>query len=404
MMCRKVIELAIGVMKFNNHYKWTVTDITDVKVENVMHMLSDEFFKADKIISLRDMISMEDMDLIVSKPSSMAMYQLLDTVVILMNVQAKQFFDLNLKNQALTSLYQAVSIRKVSMHSRFDMFQLVHYSLNFVDILEKNDQQDRAITLLQSVMIICEHLMANMHADMVISYEQVNYFKKNFCFISERWQDAEIEQKTPELEESSSDSKIALHLSFILKTRLTMAYKVVGELLHDRGIYQDAYLAMNYHNVLYVELVGDAPIKDYKRIISRIEAQNSEQNTAETKSATKKSVLNQAKSGQKKASLQAQRESLSEDPFFNKPWKVVKREENPEDGKMLTQFKNEHGWQIILDYARRFEAIILVINVADFVIDGTYWIDLDDVKISYSQTAEVGEMKFLEKNERAVTE
>jgi hypothetical protein len=396
-MCRKLIELCMGVMKLNNHYKWTVTDITDIKIDKLLFVLSDDFFKSDKIISMRDLISLDDLDLIVSRPSSMAMYRLLDVCVLVMNVQAKQFVNLELKNQALTTLYQAVSIRKLSMHSKFDFFQIVHYALNFVDILESSLQKDRAITLLQSIMMVCEHLINNMSLDMVVSYEQVDFFKSHFCFVSDRWQDPDIEDKLPSIDIDSTEAQISSHLSSILKCRLTMAYKIVGEMLHEKGLYQDAYLAMNYHNVLYVELVGDAPIQEYKRLILQIEGKKqldtleSGQNPAGTKEKNK-------------SNPKPKRESLSEDPYFKKPWRMIKSEIDNRDGCLLTHYTNEHGWQVIFDYVRRFEAIILVVNVADFIIDGTYWIDLDDVKIAYSNSAEIGEIKFIENNQKAITE
>jgi len=53
----------------------------------------------------------------------------------------------------------------------------------------------------------------------------------------------------------------------------------------------------------------------------------------------------------------------------------------------------------MIDYIRKYEAVVVAVTVTDYLLDGTYWLDLEDVKEAFTATAPVGEVRFLEENE-----
>ena len=47
---------------------------------------------------------------------------------------------------------------------------------------------------------------------------------------------------------------------------------------------------------------------------------------------------------------------------------------------------------------RSLEAVIVVVDVSDFELNGTFWIDLEELKIAYIKTADAGVVRFIEEN------
>ena len=398
--CRKIAELAVSIMQLNNRHKWTLTEVTEKIVDDILGILSDDYFQSAKVISIADFIDIEDIGRIVFKPAGMAVYQLVALIPLVLNVQALQLYSLGLKNQAMTTLFQAATVKKTCMHSHFDIFQLVYLAFNFVDALESSKEIDRAFSMLQSVMMVCERLISYFKIQMGASHAQVNYFFSTFRFFSERWTDENLEKKIPPKPEAdSSEERLESHLTGLLKVRLTMAYKVLGEMLHERSMYQDAYLAMNFHNIMFTEFQGDGPMQSYEKIMQKIQSKTSNLNLRSSVGDNQKEGIVQTSN---QNGVQIDEDGNDKDDFFNKPWHEVERKSKAEDGYLLIHYENEHGWHIIFDYTRKFEAILLVINVTDFLIDSTYWIDLDDVKKAYTLNSDVGEFRFLEDNQAAV--
>lgn len=53
---------------------------------------------------------------------------------------------------------------------------------------------------------------------------------------------------------------------------------------------------------------------------------------------------------------------------------------------------------VLLEYIRDLEVIALVVTVSDLEVKGTYWLDLDDIKVLYAGDSNPGQMNFLEQN------
>jgi len=44
------------------------------------------------------------------------------------------------------------------------------------------------------------------------------------------------------------------------------------------------------------------------------------------------------------------------------------------------------------------EAVVVVVDVSDFDLQATFWLDLEELKIAYIHTAEAGVVRFIEEN------
>lgn len=55
-----------------------------------------------------------------------------------------------------------------------------------------------------------------------------------------------------------------------------------------------------------------------------------------------------------------------------------------------------------MDYVRRHEVIIVVINIEEYIENCKYWIDLEDLKQAYLKFSEVGVIRFIEENSSSI--
>ena len=168
---------------------------------------------------------------------------------------------------------------------------------------------ERAITLLKNLMVVVERLIEKFKLNLSVSPAHVINFLHVYKFIDMQSQDRELEHKLVTIEPSMSDENLGKALVTLLKIRLCDFYKIIGDLLHNRSMYKEAYLAMNYHNNLYVDLAGDQTIQSYQKVIDLIEKQ------AETSS-----------------------NDVEDKEFFKRPWVSVRHNKTNQEGFLMSRF------------------------------------------------------------------
>jgi len=317
-LCSCIMDTIQKVLFYNNQHRWTQTDINDDILEKIKFYLSDKFFQQSKVISLGNLVTKDDFKNIINKTSSISIYRMFDMIPLILNFQATILFEAGHINQSFNTIYQSILIKRLILHSHFDLFQLIHFALNFIELLFRSDDPDRAITSLRNVMLFTEYLIDNFTLNLMTTPDQIKFFMEAYRYIDSSWTDRETEGKLVDVKrlESASDEEREEMLKMLLRVRLLDMYKRLGEQLHSRGMYQEAYLAMNYHNNLYVDLVGDEPMEGYIKALD---------------------VLNKNKKKGPEEPLTG-RQKMDEN-YFKRPWRVVKHNRTNEEGYPLNLYK-----------------------------------------------------------------
>lgn len=280
----RIIDMIKTAVYFNDVHKWYFnTGFSSTAVKLLVEYMKDEFLLRPKIISTEDLLDRQIILTLSFGATDGDIIRLVDTLAFLLNYKCFVMLKNGEKNKTIliNTIYQALMVKKLVLNNHFDVLCLVHYLLNLQTLFEKAGMLDEAIRVGNSSMMTLEILQDHFRVDSSTTISHASFFFENFRFLDGNVLDKELEEKYVKFDNVCGEQELRNLLQQIIKLRLCTMYDKLGKVLHEKGQYQEAYLAMNYHNNLYVDLIGENNHEVYSKVLKRIGV-NRAQHVADT--------------------------------------------------------------------------------------------------------------------------
>lgn len=327
-LLNQIIYTLIRVLKFNQTFNWVKPELSLHMMLNLENIISVDFFESCKIISINELLNLDDVSKENTKITLTVIHRIIDLVSLTINLQSYIHASNNHPNKAFTCLYQSIFIKRIQINNHFDVFQNIFYCINFMSLLYKTGNAERAMSLQMSMMQVVENIIPILIIDYSVSSKTIIIFLENFVFFDEGIIDQTLSKTLYPVDDKMSPQVIRKALVNYLKLILTQMYKILGNKLHAMGRFNESYISMNIYNNLYADIAGDGTLLKYTSLLTQlddIERKRNEKEGLNTKQG--QTNIDNIMPGQK-----------SDVNFYNKKWKLTKEKRKNKEGFFINEY------------------------------------------------------------------